>query len=126
MFIEQYVETIPTKSIIKKLGAQPSVLQQTNTSSIYLEVNSKKSSTKQIGHINIRYFYVTDKVRSRDVVVLYHATEEMVVDFLTKLLNGTPFRTHWNNIMGLYKISIAQYKAQYENAKYRYRNCIGM
>ena len=69
---------------------------------------------------------MTDKVRSDDMVVIYHWTKEMVSNFLTKPLNGTPFRTHWNTIMGLDKILIAQYKAQYENTKDVYRNSNGV
>ena len=106
---------IPNNSVIKKFGAQLSVLQQDNTSSIRLEVNGERSSTKQTHHTNIRHFYVTDKVRSRDVVVVYHLTKEMVADYLTKPLNGTPFRTHLNTIIRLDEISIAQYKAQYHS-----------
>ena len=75
LFVELQVETIQTDSTIKKLGAQPSMIQQDNTSSIRLEVNGKRYSTKRIRHINIRYFYVTDKVRSGDVVVVYHLTK---------------------------------------------------
>ena len=63
-FIEQQVETIPTNSVVKKLGAQPSVFQQDNTSSIALGVNGEICISKQTCHINISYFYMTDKSRS--------------------------------------------------------------
>ena len=36
LFVEQQVLNLPTKSIIKKLGSQPSMLKQDNTSSIWL------------------------------------------------------------------------------------------
>ena len=61
--VEQQVLNLPTESIIKKLGSQPSVLQQDTTSSIRLEENGKRSSTKRTRHINIRYFYITDKIK---------------------------------------------------------------
>ena len=41
LLIGQQVETLLTDSIIKKLGVQPSVLQQDNTSIICLEVNGE-------------------------------------------------------------------------------------
>ena len=44
LFIEQQVQNLPHDSIIKKLGGKPSVLQQDNTSSIWLEVNRKRSA----------------------------------------------------------------------------------
>ena len=47
LFVEQQVLNLPIDSIIKKLGSQPSVLQQDNTSSIKLEANGKRSSTKR-------------------------------------------------------------------------------
>ena len=47
LFIEQQVQNLPLDSIVKKLGAKPSVLQQDNMSSIRLEVNGKRSSTKR-------------------------------------------------------------------------------
>ena len=80
--------------IIKKLGAKPSVIQQDNLSSIWLDTNGKISSTKRTRHINIRYFYITDKVRSGDMVIVYHLTGTLVEDFLTKPLNGTLFKSH--------------------------------
>ena len=127
LFIEQQVENLPMDQIIKKLGKKPSVLQQGNTtSSIQLKVNGKKSSTKQTQHINIRYFYVINKVKSGSVVVVYHPTKEMVSDYLTKPLNGTPFKSHRNMIMGLTKESNMYYKEQYENAKNAYWKCIGV
>ena len=117
LFIEQQVQNLPHDSIVKKLGAKPSVLQQDNTSSIRLEVNGKQSSTKRTRHINIQYFYVTDKVKSGDVVIVYHPTKEMVSDYLTKPLNGSPFKSHRNTIMGLTEESNAYYKLQYKNGK---------
>ena len=77
-------------------------------------------------HINIQYFYVTDKVKSGDVVIAYHPTIEMVLDYLTKLLNGTPFKSHHNKIIGLTEESNTYYKEQYENAKVVYRKRIGV
>ena len=58
LYIEQQVGNLPMKSIIKKLGSQPSVLQQDNASSIKLEANGKRCSMKKTQHINIRYFYI--------------------------------------------------------------------
>ena len=109
-------------SIIKEIGAQLLVLQPDNTSSICFEVNGKRSSRNWTCHINIRYFYVTDKVWLGDVVIVYLPTKDMVADYLTKPLNGTHFRTFGNAVMGLGELSIGQYKAQYENAKQACRN----
>ena len=124
LFVEQQVLNLPINSIIKKLGSQPSVLQQDNTSSIKLEANGKRSSKKRTRHINIRYFYITDKIKSGDVVVVYHPTGKMVGDFLTKPLNGSPFKNHRNAIMGLDENTIEYYRIKYEDAKVEYRKRI--
>ena len=74
LFIEQKVVDLPIESIIKKLGAKSSVLQQDNTRSVCLEMNGKRTSIKRMRQINIRYFYVTNKVRPGDMVIVYHPT----------------------------------------------------
>jgi hypothetical protein len=43
-------------------GVKDKVLLQDNTSSIILENNRKASSSKRTKHINIRYFFITDRV----------------------------------------------------------------
>ena len=84
-----------------------------------------RSSTKRTRHLNIRYFYVTDKVRFGDVVIVYHSTKKLVGDFLTKPLNGTPFKNHRNTIMGVNDGDIIHYKAKYEQEKAAYLKRIG-
>ena len=69
---------------------------------------------------------MTDKVKSGDVVIVYHPTKEIVSDYLTKPLNGTPLKSHCNTIMGLTKEYNTYYKMQYENAKDAYWKRIGV
>lgn len=89
-------------------------------------MNDKKSSTKGTRHINKRYFYVTNKVRSGDVVIVHHPMEAMVGYFLTKPLNGTPFKSHRDTLIRLDKELIAYYKEKYKNAKAMYCKHIGV
>ena len=49
--------------------------------------------------------------------MVYHPTQKMVGDFLTKPLNGSPFKKHRNAIMGLDEEAIEYYKVKYENEK---------
>ena len=51
IFVEQLFKNLPLESIIKELGAKPSVLQQDNTSSIHFETNGKQYSIKRTRHI---------------------------------------------------------------------------
>ena len=57
-------------SVLRKIGSDI-VIQQDNTSTIQLENNGKQSSTKRTRHINIRYFYVTSKIKDGSIHVIY-------------------------------------------------------
>jgi hypothetical protein len=116
LFVEQQTKSLEDKSIIKKFGCD-TIIQQDNTSTIQLENNGQKSSTKRTRHINIRYFYVTSKIKDGSMRVIYWPTKEMVSDYLTKPLQGSLFRTHRNSIMGHNEDSISRYMKEYNDAK---------
>jgi hypothetical protein len=116
LFVEQQIKSINDDSVLKKIGCD-TIIQQDNTSTIQLENNGKQSSTKRTRHINIRYFYVTSKIKSGRMRVIYHPTKEMVSDYLTKPLQGSLFRTHRNSIMGHDENSIAICSKEYSDAK---------
>ena len=48
-----------------------STIYQDNEASILLERNGKRSSKKGTRHINIRYFFITDKVQNGEVDIEY-------------------------------------------------------
>jgi hypothetical protein len=52
-------------------------------------------------HINVRYFFITDRIAKGEVQVEWCPTKQMVVDFMTKPLQGSAFRNFRNLIMGL-------------------------
>ena len=56
--------------------------------------------------------------------MVYHPTGKKVGDFLTKPLNGSPFKNHRNVIMGLDENAIEYYKEKYENVNTKYRKRI--
>jgi hypothetical protein len=116
LFVEEQIKSINKDSILKKIGSDV-VIEQDNTSTIQLENNGQASSTKRTRHINIRYFYVTSKIKSGSIRVIYHPTKQMVSDYLTKPLQGSLFRTHRNSIMGHDESSIAKYSNEYNEAK---------
>jgi hypothetical protein len=64
-----------------------SILYQDNTSSILLEKNGRQSCTKRTRHINIRYFFVKDRVASKEVKIKHCPTLDMVADYFTKPLH---------------------------------------
>ena len=83
------------------LTVNDNVVYQDNMSSILLERNGRSLSGKRTRHISIRYFFVADRIKSRELRVAYCPTEEMLVDFYTKPLQGRLFRKLRNVIMGL-------------------------
>mmetsp|Transcript_35431 Transcript_35431/g.50239 ORF Transcript_35431/g.50239 Transcript_35431/m.50239 type:complete len:138 (-) Transcript_35431:188-601(-) len=68
-------------------GSSAAILHQDNTSAILLEENGKESSTKRTRHIDIRYFYIKDKVKSGEVKIRHCPTLEMIADFFMKFRN---------------------------------------
>jgi Reverse transcriptase (RNA-dependent DNA polymerase)/Zinc knuckle len=67
-------------------------LYQDNQSAILLEKNGRGSSSKRTRHLNIRYFFITDRVANKDLTIEYCPTEQMIADFFTKPLQGSLFR----------------------------------
>ena len=80
---------------------QDSKIYQDNKSAMLLEKNGKGSSSKRTRHINIRYFFVTDQARAKQISIEHCPTENMVADFLTKPLQGSQFRKFRNKIMNI-------------------------
>ena len=77
------------------------ILHEDNQSTMKLADNGKASSGKRRRHINICYFFITDRIAKKEVTILYCPTKQMVVDFLTKPLQGALFYKFRDQIMGL-------------------------
>jgi hypothetical protein len=82
-------------------GVQESIIYQDNQSTMLLAENGKASSSRRTRHINIRYFFVKDKIASGEVTVKYCPTGEMVADYFTKPLQGALFTKLRNIIMNI-------------------------
>ena len=75
------------------------VVYQYNQSAILLEKNGRASSGKRTRHINIRYFFVTDRVATKEVSIEYCSTKQMLADFFTKPRYGSLFQTFRDLVM---------------------------
>ena len=93
-----------------------STIYQDNEASILLERNGKRSSKKGTRFINIRYFFITDKVRNGEVDIEYMPTGEMIADYFTKPLQGSLFRKMRDQIQGIDMNDLQLYKQQYIKA----------
>ena len=81
------------------------VLQQDNQSAIRMEKNGRNSCTGNSRHVNIRYFFVKDRIDKGELTVDYCPTDIMLADFLTKPLQGYKFQLFRDVIMGYKPIS---------------------
>ena len=69
------------------------------------EINGRNSCTGNSRHINIRYFWVKDRVDNKEVRIEYIPTHLMLADYFTKPLQGEQFRILRAYIMGRRPIS---------------------
>ncbi len=87
--------------IAQSYQVNDNVVYQDNRSAILLERNGKASSSKRTKHINIRYFFVMDRVAKGEVCLEWCPTGDMVADFMTKPLQGANFKRFQDLIMGV-------------------------
>jgi len=78
-FLAAQGHTVPTTTIYH------------NKSTILLAENGKSSSSKRTRHINVCYFFVSDKIKKGEVKVAFCPTTNMLADFFTKPLEGSAF-----------------------------------
>jgi hypothetical protein len=108
--IHELPDILWTKNFLEAQGfpVVDNVLHQGNQSCILLVKNGRQSSSKRTKHLNLRYFFVKDKIDSGDVMMRYCQTDNMCADFFTKALQGSPFCKHRDFIVN---VDPAYYKA---------------
>jgi len=82
-------------------GIEDNVLYQDNESALKLENNGCRLSGKWMCHINIRFFFITDRIQNKEFRVAFCPTGDMVADYFTKPLQGTLFRRLRDIIMNV-------------------------
>jgi hypothetical protein len=82
-------------------GVQAAILNQDKLSAILLEKNGKASSGKRTKHINVRYFFIKDRIGSGEITVKHCPATEMLADRFTRPLQGTMFRKFRAEIQGV-------------------------
>ena len=73
---------------------------QDNMSAIRMEKNGRNSCTGNSRHIDIRYFWVKDRVDKKELEIKYCPTHIMIADYFTKPLQGKLFHRLREVIMG--------------------------
>ena len=71
------------------------------TTVVYLEQNGILSSTRRTKHINVRYYFIKGKIDSKELIVKWCPTDDMVADYSTKPLSGEKFAQFRKAILNL-------------------------
>ena len=69
----------------------PATLYQDNTSTMAM-IAKGRATSERTRHVNIRYFFVKDRVDAGEIVIEHMPTRLMIADILTKPLQGELFR----------------------------------
>ena len=102
------------------LQLKSNTIFQDNQSTMKMSTNGRTSCTGNSRHINVRYFFVVDKVKQKEIEIKYCPTELMIADYFTKPLQGKLFHTLRSIIMG--SDSIFELMQQYFPIKERIGN----
>jgi hypothetical protein len=80
---EMMAQILWTRLFMKAQGIEVSdnILYQDNKSAILLEKNGRTSSSKRTKHIEVRYYYVADRIAKGDLTVVWCPTDKMIADF---------------------------------------------
>ena len=65
-------------------AVRENIVYQDNQSAILMEKNGKASSSKRTKHINIRYYFVTDRIQKKDLTVEWCPTGDMIGDYMSQ------------------------------------------
>ena len=87
------------------------MLAQDNDSAIVIHKYYPYSTRKGTKHIYVRYFFVVDKIRNKEVKVTHCPTEKMQADFSSKPTQGLLFKKQRNVAMGLKDEDFPMHKA---------------
>jgi hypothetical protein len=84
------LQVLWTRYFVEAQGysVEDSVVHQDNQSSILFEKHGQTSSGKHTQHINIWYFFLTDRIATKEVSVECSTRGKMIADFFIKPLQG--------------------------------------
>ena len=82
-----------TKKFLEQQGYEgnETIVYQDNMSTIKLLENGRSSCGKRTRHLDIKYFFLTDLIKRKEVDLQYCPTEKMTADYMTKPLTGRKF-----------------------------------
>ena len=90
-------------------GINDKILYQDNLSAMLLDKNGRASSSKQTRHINIRYFFVTDRILDGELNISYCPTLNMIGDYFNFPRKGGLFHKFRNTVLDITETDITRY-----------------
>jgi hypothetical protein len=80
---------IQVRDFLSEIGypQRPAIVYQDNQSTMRL-IERGRPASERTRHINIRYFFIKERVASKELQIVYCPTNDMVSDILTKPLAG--------------------------------------
>ena len=104
---------------------------QDNISSSYLLVNGQQSSSKRTKHMNVRYFFMKDRIKNGEMRIKHCPTKQMLADPFTKPIQGSEFREFRAAIMNI-DPTIPDYEMSWDRVAlskttdHRPQECVGV
>jgi hypothetical protein len=98
---DHYSQVVWCAEFLKHQGltVEVPVIAQDNQSTIAL-LHKGRAASERTRHIDIRYFFLKDRIDQKVVAIKYVNTLEMVADFMTKPLQGEAFQKLRAILMG--------------------------
>ena len=78
----------------------PYTIFQDNKRAMLLEKIGIMSSNKRTKHINVRFYFIKDKIQKNEVNIVYCPTRDMISDYFIEPLQGFQFVRFRETIMG--------------------------
>ena len=96
-------QTIWTGNFLRAQGytVKENRYYQDNQSAMRMEKNGRQSAGPRSRHIDIRYFFIKDRIQQGEINLIYCPTGEMVADFFSKPLQGGLFKKFRDVVMGI-------------------------
>jgi hypothetical protein len=65
-------------------------------------VEKGRSTSERTRHINVRYYFIKDRVDTGEINIQHLSTDEMTADILTKPLVGSQFKRLKSKLLNWY------------------------
>ena len=77
------------------------IIQLDNKSAMLLAENGNQSTSKRTCHLNVRYYFMTDKIAKGEIQIDHCGSSHMIVNYFTKPLQGSLFKKKFDLMLNL-------------------------